>query len=54
MLGADLKNAQSDDSQQLPIPATFIIGQDHTIVWRQLDPDYKKRSTVSDIVKNIP
>ena len=54
MLGADLKNAQSDDSQQLPIPATFIIGQDHTIVWRQFDPDYKKRSTVSDIVKNIP
>lgn len=53
-LGADLKNAQSDDSQQLPIPATFIIGQDYKIVWRQFDPDYKKRSTVADIVKNIP
>jgi len=54
MLGADLKNAQSDDSQQLPIPATFIIGQDNKIVWRQFDPDYKNRSTVADIVKNIP
>jgi len=54
MLGADLKHAQSDDSQQLPIPATFIIGQDNKIVWRQFDPDYKKRSTVADIVKNIP
>ena len=54
MLGADLKNAHSDDSQQLPIPATFIIGKDSKIVWRQFDPDYKKRSTVSDIVKNIP
>ncbi|PKP01903.1 MAG: alkyl hydroperoxide reductase [Bacteroidetes bacterium HGW-Bacteroidetes-9] len=54
VLGANLKNAHSDDSQRLPIPATFIIGQDHKIVWRQFDPDYKKRSTVSEILKNIP
>lgn len=54
MLGADLKNAHSDDSEQLPIPATFIIAQDGKIVWRQFDPNYKIRSNVSDIVKNIP
>lgn len=54
MFGANLKKSHSDDSEQLPIPATFIIGQDSKIVWRQFDPDYKKRSAVSDIVKNIP
>lgn len=54
VLGADLKNAHSDDSQQLPIPATFIIDTDRTIVWRQFDPNYKNRSKVDDIVKNIP
>ena len=54
MLGADLKNAHSDESQRLPIPATFIIDQDGKIVWRHFDPDYKQRSSVSDIVKNIP
>lgn len=54
MLGANLKNAHSDDTQQLPVPATFIIGQDGEIVWRHFDPDYKKRSNVSDIVKNLP
>ncbi|MBN1987139.1 MAG: AhpC/TSA family protein [Prolixibacteraceae bacterium] len=54
ILKADLKNAHSDDSQQLPIPATFIIGKDGKITWRHFNPDYKKRSTVDDIVKNIP
>ncbi|WP_303918709.1 peroxiredoxin-like family protein [Draconibacterium sediminis] len=54
ILKTDLKNAHSDESQQLPIPATFIIGKDGKIIWRHFDPDYKKRSTVDDIVKNIP
>src|SRR5690606_20240761 len=31
-LGADLKNAHSDDSEQLPIPATYLIGKDGTIL----------------------
>jgi peroxiredoxin len=53
MLGANLKNAHSDDSQRLPIPATFIIGQDSKIVWRQFDPDYKNRSHVADIIKAL-
>lgn len=54
ILKADLKTAHSDDNQQLPIPATFIIGKDRKITWRHFDPDYKKRSTVDDIVQNIP
>ena len=54
VLNADLKNAHSDDSQQLPIPATYIIDTNGKIVWRQFDPDYKNRSKVDDIVSNIP
>lgn len=53
MLGANLKNAHSDDSQRLPIPATYIIEQDSKIVWRQFDPDYKKRASVKDIAKTL-
>lgn len=49
-LGANLKEAHSDDSQRLPIPATFVIGKDGKIAWRHFDPDYKKRSTVSEIL----
>lgn len=51
---ANLKEANTDDSQRLPIPATFIIGTDGKIVWRHFDPDYKKRSTAKEIVDNLP
>lgn len=52
-LGANLKEAHSDDSQQLPIPATFVIGKDGKIAWRHFDPDYRKRSSVKDIVETL-
>ncbi|GAB4311726.1 MAG: hypothetical protein Kow00127_01840 [Bacteroidales bacterium] len=52
-LGAKLKETHSDDSQRLPIPATYIIGTDGRIAWRQFDPDYKKRSTVADILNAL-
>ena len=50
-LGAKLKKTHSDESQQLPIPATFIINQEGIIYWRQFNPDYKKRASVKDILK---
>lgn len=53
MLNANLKKAHSDESQRLPIPATFVIDSDGKIVWRQFDPDYKKRSSVKDIVEAL-
>jgi peroxiredoxin len=54
MLGANLKKANTDESQRLPIPATYIIGTDGKIVWRHFDPDYKKRASVNEIIINIP
>jgi peroxiredoxin len=53
LLGAKLKESHSDDSERLPIPATFIIGQDSVIRWRHFDPDYKRRASVTDIVRNL-
>lgn len=50
LLGAKLKETHSDESQRLPIPATYIIGTNGKIAWRQLDPNYKKRSSVDDIL----
>ncbi|MBI4418179.1 MAG: hypothetical protein HY563_05335 [Ignavibacteriales bacterium] len=54
VLRADLAQSQSDESERLPIPATFIIDRGGTIVWRHFDPDYRKRSSVLDIVDHIP
>ena len=54
VLGAKLKEAHTDDSERLPIPATFIIDTNKVIVWRHFDPNYKNRSTIKEIIKNIP
>lgn len=54
ILRGNLKESHSDDSQLLPIPATYIISKEGTIVWRQLDPNYKNRSTVMEIIENLP
>jgi peroxiredoxin len=54
LLGAKLKKTHSDNSQRLPIPATYIIDTNGKIIWRQFDPDYKNRSTVKEIIQNLP
>lgn len=53
-LGAKLKETHSDESQRLPIPATYIIDQTGTIIWSHFNPDYKQRATVKDILKALP
>lgn len=53
VLGGQLKKTHSDKSQQLPIPATFIIDQKGIIKWRQFDPNYKNRSSVKEIVNAL-
>lgn len=52
-LGAKLKETHSNDTQSLPIPATYIINQKGLIVWRQFDPDYKSRSSVNEILEAL-
>ena len=52
-LGAKLKKAHSDDSQRLPVPATFILNKDREIIWRQFDRNYKDRSTAEEILKAL-
>ena len=53
LLSADLKNAQSDDSQTLPVPATFIIDTNSKVIWRHFDRDYKKRASTKEILNQL-
>jgi peroxiredoxin len=53
-LHAQLDQSQSDRSNRLPVPATFIINQSGKIVWRQFNPDYHIRADVKDIIRNLP
>ena len=53
MLSADLKKAQSDDSQTLPVPATFIIDTESKIIWRHFDRNYAKRASIKEILNQL-
>ncbi len=43
--GWDISRSQASDAWVLPIPATFVIAGDGTVLDRFIDPDYRKRAT---------
>ena len=49
-LGRDLPAYQDNDSWMLPIPATFVVDADGRIKARFVDPDYRKRMTVEELI----
>lgn len=42
-----------DNGPNLPVPATYIIGEKGKILYVFYDPDYKKRATVKRILENL-
>jgi peroxiredoxin len=48
--GWDVPKFQGNNSWFLPIPATFIVGQDGYIKARFVDPDYRKRMEIEDVL----
>jgi peroxiredoxin len=48
--GRDLPSYQGNESWLLPIPATFVVGQDGRIKSRFVDPDYRKRMAVEELI----
>lgn len=53
LIGLDVEEANGNKDHILPVPATFIIDQDGTILWKHFDTNYKKRSTVKEIVEHL-
>lgn len=54
VMNANLKEAHNSEEPTLPIPATYIINNEGTIVWRHFDPNFKKRASVDEILENLP
>lgn len=54
LLNTNIAKNNGQDDARLPIPATYIINSEGIIVYRQFDLNYKRRSSVRDIIKNIP
>ena len=48
--GWDIPSYQGNTSWMLPIPATFVVGQDGRVKARFVDPDYRKRMEVEDLL----
>ena len=46
----DLPEYQGNDAWMLPIPATFVVGQGGRIKARFVDPDYRKRMAIDELM----
>ena len=46
----DLPTFQGNNSWMLPIPATFVVSRDGLIRARFIDPDYRNRMMISDML----
>lgn len=44
---------QGNDAWFLPIPATFVVGQDGRVKARYIDPDYRKRMAIEDLIATL-
>ena len=49
-IGRMLPQYQGNDSWMLPIPATFVVGKDGRVKTRFVDPDYRKRMTIEEVI----
>lgn len=48
-----LANSQGGDDAYLPVPATYMIGEDGKIFYAHYEHDYSKRATASDMLKAL-
>jgi len=48
--GWDVAPSQGSDTWLLPVPATFVVGTDGLVKERFVDPDYRKRMAIEDLL----
>jgi peroxiredoxin len=48
--GWDVSRSQGSDTRLLPIPATFVVGTDGEVKSRFIDPDYRKRVAIEELI----
>jgi peroxiredoxin len=51
--GRDLPEYQGNDGWVLPIPATFVVTPDQRVAARFIDPDYRRRMAVDDLLEAL-
>jgi peroxiredoxin len=51
--GWDISKYNANETWMLPIPATFVVGPNGVVKARFVDPDYRKRMAVEDILSAL-
>lgn len=51
--GLDISRFQGSQGWFLPVPATFVVGSDGKIRGCQIDPDYRRRMEIEDILATV-
>ena len=51
--GWDVSKSQGTNTWLLPIPATFIVGTDGEVKARFIDPDYRRRPAIEDLISAL-
>ena len=51
--GRDLPRYQGNEAWFLPIPATFVLAGDGTVTARFIDPDYRRRMAIEDLLEAL-
>lgn len=46
----DMASFHGNDGWMLPIPATFVVGRDGLVKARFVDPDFRKRMAIDDLI----
>ena len=48
--GRSLPDYQGNEAWMLPIPATFVIARDGIVTARFIDPDFRRRMSVEELI----
>lgn len=51
--GVDFLNVNGSNGANLPVPAVYVVNKKGVIVYRYFDVDYKKRSSIKDILDHL-
>jgi len=52
-LGIDLPKLNQSDRFELPVPATFVVGKDRRIRFAHVEPDYRRRPSVQEVLAAV-
>jgi peroxiredoxin len=49
----DLKKENGVDGGELPVPGTYVIDRDHTVIFSRVDEDYRRRPEPEEILEAL-